>query len=226
MASIPNMLSGNFSHQFWEYSTPHFLWSQWNATIPNKKKKKHGFWGCFFQNWTGGNRFLKNHRCHVIFCLGFQPPSTYWCCPWTVSHHQKAFSPWWMRWMPNLSTGRWVPHSTSSKDGTHFILPWLPWLMGQSSGVNLLHLRNSKRYMFIHVQSSYIFKKEKTCPARDIVQVEEWIIHPTVASSHGALQHDTLLAFPNLNSWHPIDGTARVILGRGIHDVIGSHHDA
>jgi len=80
--------------------------------------------------------------------------------------------------------------------------------------------------MFIVHTSSKKKTCPATCPTRDIVQVEEWIIHPTVASSHGALQHDTLLAFPNLNGWHPIDGTTGVILGRGIHDVIGSHHDA
>jgi hypothetical protein len=194
--------SGNIQHPF--------LWSQWNVDTPNKKT---WFLRVFLQNWTEGNGFKT--IVHPNDCS--QPPSTYWCCPWTVSHHQKAFSPWWM---PNLGTGRWVPLPMME----HTKLPW--W---DNPPESILHLRNSKRYISIHVHSSYIFQKI-TCPAtwptRDIVQVEEWIIHPTVASSHGALQHDTLLAFPNLNGWHPIDGTTGVILGRGIHDVIGSNHDA
>jgi hypothetical protein len=125
--------SGNIQHPF--------LWSQWNVDTPNKKT---WFLRVFLQNWTEGNGFKT--IVHPNDCS--QPPSTYWCCPWTVSHHQKAFSPWWM---PNLGTGRWVPLPMME----HTKLPW--W---DNPPESILHLRNSKRYISIHVHSSYIFQKK------------------------------------------------------------------
>ena len=53
MACIPNMLSGNFSYQLWEYSTPHFYGPNGMWIFPTKNMVLKGG----FQNWTEGNGF-------------------------------------------------------------------------------------------------------------------------------------------------------------------------
>mmetsp|Transcript_97468 Transcript_97468/g.309154 ORF Transcript_97468/g.309154 Transcript_97468/m.309154 type:complete len:451 (+) Transcript_97468:47-1399(+) len=54
-----------------------------------------------------------------------------------------------------------------------------------------------------------------------IVEVEQGVVHTTVAGSHGPLKHDAGFATPDLNSGHPVDGAVGICLCGRVDNVVG-----
>mmetsp|Transcript_10821 Transcript_10821/g.19265 ORF Transcript_10821/g.19265 Transcript_10821/m.19265 type:complete len:239 (+) Transcript_10821:892-1608(+) len=53
-----------------------------------------------------------------------------------------------------------------------------------------------------------------------VILEHQRIVHTSITSSHGALHHDTLLSFPNMQHGHPSQSGIGVIEGTGVDDVV------
>ena len=59
-----------------------------------------------------------------------------------------------------------------------------------------------------------------------VVVVAKRVVDARVPGRHAALEHHDARRLPDLQHRHPVDRAAGIVLGRGVHDVVGAdHHD-